>query len=135
MDDWVRPFLWTLAGGGFFALLGGAFGALTGALAWASGRAGGTALGLAVARAFDRAAGGELSRVGKGALAGAADGLVFLGVAGTLLGFVCARSGRGAWDSLVPAMLAGLRLAGGAVCFGGLAYFLVLFSGGPHRRP
>jgi hypothetical protein len=125
MDEPTRLFLWVLAAGGFGAVLGAGFGALTGALSWAKGNATGTAVGLGVARAFDRAAGGEMSPARKGALVGGADGLVFLGVLGTAVGYLLAARGRPAWATFRPAMTAALLLTGGAALFGLLGYGLL----------
>jgi hypothetical protein len=125
MDEQTRLFLWVLAGGAFFGLLGAAFGAVSGALTWKSGRAAGTALGLAVARAFARAADSELSRGRTGALVGAVDGLAFLGCVGVGIGFVAGCRGPAEWQTFGPAMLAGALLVAGGLFFGALAYGVV----------
>lgn len=125
MDERVRTFAWVLAGTGFFGLLGAAFGALAGLISWRNGRPTGTAAGLAVARAFARAAGREFPPGRSGALAGGADGLLFLGVLGAVLGLVAAAKGRAGWAVLGPAAFGGLSLVGGAVFFGLHAYWIV----------
>jgi hypothetical protein len=123
MDEGLWTFALTLGCGAFGALLGAAFGATAGAVYWREGRAAGTALGLRVARAFERVAGRELSPGGRGALVGATDGFVFLGVAGVALGAVVARSG-GAGDVLAPVALGAALLAATAAALGLLAYGL-----------
>jgi hypothetical protein len=125
MDERTRLFLWVLAGGGFFALLGAAFGALTGALTWRSGRAAGTGLGLAVARAFARVADAELSPTRTGALVGGVDGAAFLGVVGAIIGYVAGARRPAEWQTLRSAMLAGALLVLGGAFFGLLAYRIV----------
>ncbi len=125
MDEQTRLFLWVLAGGGLFGLLGAAFGAFTGALTWTSGRASGTALGLAVARAFARASEREMSPGRKGALIGAVDGLVFLGVVGVALGLFAGLNRPAEWETFRPVLLGGALLAAGGAGFGVLAYAVV----------
>jgi hypothetical protein len=126
MDERVRISLWLVGGGGLGALLGGAFGALTGALYWNSGRSAGTRFGHAVADSFARAAGREPSRLRRGAIVGAADGVLFLGALGILAGGLGAAGPSGGsvrW--LASVMLTGLLLVIGGVFFGLLAYALV----------
>jgi hypothetical protein len=125
MDDRLRISLWMVGGAGLGGVLGGVFGAVTGWLYWKSGRAAGTRFGLAVAESFARAADGEMSHAGRGAIAGAADGILFLGSLGTLSGLLLAVSRRGETPFLVPAVLTGLVLLGGALFFGVLAYGMV----------
>jgi len=128
VDEQTRLFLWVLACAGGFAVLGGLFGAVTGYVAWKEGRAAGTALGLSVGRAFARAAGGKLPPQREGALVGAADGVVFLGGLGTVIGLVLCLRGQAGWEAISPALFAGMALVGAAVLFGGLAC-LLLFTG------
>src|SRR5438552_974629 len=125
MDERTRLFLWVLAGGGSFSFLGASFGALTGAMTWKNGRAGGTALGFAVARAFARAAGAELPPVRKGALVGGTDGLVFLGLIGTVIGFIAGARHPSEWATLRPLLFGATLLVAGAAFFGVLAYAIV----------
>jgi hypothetical protein len=124
MDERLALALFTAAGTAAGMVLGGLLGALTGALHWASGRAAGTRFGLAVADAFTRAAGQELSRGLRGAIVGAADGVLFLGIVGTLVGFFLAR-GHIEEQNLWPIAWVALFLLGLAVFFGMLAYTLV----------
>jgi hypothetical protein len=127
MDDRARLFFLVLAGGLGFGVLGAAFGAVTGAVSWKNGRAAGTALGLGVARAFARLSEDEFSPAWKGALVGGTDGLAFLGVVGTAIGYLAGREGVG-WRVLPTAFLAAVLLAAGAIALGLLAY--VLLAGG-----
>jgi hypothetical protein len=90
MSDQQIMFLWVLLSGAFGAALGAAFGAIVGAITWLNGRAAGTFLGLSLARAYERAAERELTPGKKGALIGGADGAVFLGVIGVLVGALIA---------------------------------------------
>ncbi len=123
MDDRLRVFALVLGCGGFCALLGGVFGAITGATYWGSGKAAGTAVGLRVARAF--AGGQELSRKAHGALVGAIDGLVFLGVVGVLTGAFLAHARQDEGEWLAPAAVGLAFLVALAVLFGALAYAVV----------
>jgi hypothetical protein len=124
MDPGVRTFLWVVATGGFFAVLGGVFGCITGVITWKGGRAAGTFVGASVAQAFARAAGKELSRTTRGALTGGVDGFVFLGLLGTVIGAIVAWQRPQEWQTLRPLALTGLSLVGAALGFGGLAYIL-----------
>jgi hypothetical protein len=125
MDPQMRTFLWVLGSAGFFALLGGVFGAITGVVTWTSGRAAGSTLGLAVARAFARAAEKDLPPAIKGALIGGTDGFVFLGLVGVAAGAFAASRYPASWETFWPLALGGVLIAGGALCFGGLAYLLL----------
>ena len=80
MDERVRISLWVVSGGGLGAILGGAFGGLTGALYAQSGRVAGTGLGRRVADALAGAGERQASAVQHGAITGAADGFLFLGI-------------------------------------------------------
>ena len=84
-----------------------------------------TVFGLTVARAFARAADGELSRGSAGAIVGAVDGIVFLGITGTLVGAFLASCGRADSALVAPAAAAVLALVGSAVLFGLLAYGMI----------
>ncbi len=137
MDDRLRVFAVVLGSGGFCAVLGGAFGAVTGATYWGSGKAAGTVFGLSVARAL--AGGRELSRKAHGAIVGAIDGALFLGLLGAAAGafLAHARHDEGGYLALAAAGLAFLVAL--AVLFGALAYAVVragvyavvgLFAGG-----
>jgi hypothetical protein len=125
MDDNLRIFAWVLLSGGFGALLGGAFGCLSGTMYWRSGRTAGTALGLGVAQSFNRAANGRLTRGQQGAIVGTADGIVFLGLVGTVAGACFAYSGKASAATLGPVALAALMLVAGATFFGLLAYAIL----------
>jgi hypothetical protein len=122
MDERLRVFLWIAGGGAFFAVLGAGFGGLAGALYWRGGRTAGTGLGLAVARAFDRAAGQSMSRTARGAITGAVDGFLFLGLLGLALGALAVYSGKVRPSVVGPVVVGALLLAAGALFFGGLAY-------------
>jgi hypothetical protein len=122
MDEKLHILGWIAGSGGFFAVLGSAFGALAGGLYARSGRRAGTGLGLGVAQALARAGGKELSPTAQGAIVGAVDGFLFLGVLGSLAGAVAAYSGRARLEMVRPVMLGALLLVGGAGFFGGLAY-------------
>jgi hypothetical protein len=123
MDDRLQVFAVTLASGGFCAVLGGLFGAFTGATYWGSGKSAGTVLGLSFARAF--AGGRELSRTAYGALVGAIDGFVFLGILGAVAGAFLTYRHPGDGGPLGPAALGLTMLVGLAVLFGALAYAAV----------
>jgi hypothetical protein len=125
MDANLQVFLWLAGGGGFFAVLGGLFGAVAGALYWHSGRASGTAFGLGVAQAFARVADKELSRPGRGAITGAADGVLFLGPLGILAGAVVVSGGWADSRWLAVGAWLALCVAAAAVLFGVLAYAMV----------
>jgi hypothetical protein len=128
MDDKLQAFACVVASGSFGAVLGCLFGALAGGLYWKSGRASGTILGAEVARAFARAARTELTRVQKGALIGATDGIVFLGVCGTVAGAVLVYTGHAQWEVVRPVGLIAASLVGAAAFFGALAY-AILYAG------
>jgi hypothetical protein len=126
MDAQLRTFAWLVGSGAFLALVGGVFGAVSGATYWRSDRSSGTVFGLTVARAFARAGGGEMSRGTQGAIVGAVDGIVFLGITGTVVGALLAsRGGRADTTFLVPAAGAVVALAASAALFGLLAYSMI----------
>lgn len=137
MDERLRVFAMVLGSGGFCAVLGGLFGAVTGATYWGSGRAAGTVFGLRVARAL--AGGQELPRKTYGAIVGAIDGFLFLGLLGSLAGAFLAHARHGEGEYLAPAAAGLAFLVALAVLFGALAYAVVragvyaivgLFAGG-----
>ncbi|HZY89060.1 MAG TPA: hypothetical protein VFE78_29830 [Gemmataceae bacterium] len=123
MDDRLRVFAVVLGSGGFCAVLGGLFGALTGATYWGSSKAAGTVVGLTVARAL--AGGRELSRKAHGAIVGAIDGIVFLGVVGSLAGAFLAHGRHDEGEFLGPAAAGLAFLVALAALFGTLAYAAV----------
>jgi hypothetical protein len=125
MDEGLWTFVLALGCGAFAALLGAAFGAVAGLVYWREGKASGTKLGHGVAQALERAGGRELSPGGRGALVGAVDGFVFLGVVGTVVGVLVARAGHGSGAELGPAAVAAVLLASLATGLGLLAYGLV----------
>jgi hypothetical protein len=124
MDQIWRNLLCVLGCGGYGAALGAAFGAVTGAVYWGSGRAAGSGLGQRLAAAFEEA-GDELSPRARGALVGAADGFLFLGILGTALGLALAFTGTADAALLVTLAVGGVLVAVAAVVFGVLAYAVV----------
>lgn len=124
MDDRLRIFIWILGSGGSLALLGAAFGAIVGYIHVSNGGGAGTTFGLTVARAVENAAGKELSSTRKGAIIGAADGFLFLGVLGVLFGAFQGYRGTPPGEFMdLAAVLGGLMV--GAVADGLMAYALV----------
>jgi hypothetical protein len=121
----MQLFLWVLGSGGFFAALGAVFGALSGGLYWKSGRVCGTSAGLRFAEAFARFSEREMSPARKGALVGAADGFLFLGLVGALLGAVAVYRVHPPSQLMLPVAWSGLALGGGAVAFGLLALAII----------
>jgi len=130
MDDRLDIFLWTLAGAFSFALLGGLFGGLAGWLSARHGSTSGTLLGRKAADAVARLLERELTEAGRAALVGGADGALFLGLIGTLIGLVAGHRGEAPAAWLVPGFAILLLLVVGAVFFGLLAYGLVRLSVG-----
>jgi hypothetical protein len=116
MDYPTRLFLWSLLGAAFFGLLGALFGALTALVNHFDGRAAGSFVGHLVARSFD-----SLSAVRRAALVGGVDGLVFGGLAGTVLVFVLLPREASAWPRLRPVFGTGLALVAVALLLGLLA--------------
>ena len=125
MDDSLRIFLWTLGGALSFALLGALFGGLAGWLSWRHGSATGSVVGRKVAEALARLRDGGLTADQRAAAVGAADGALFLGLVGTLIGLVAGRRGEDPAAWLLPVFAAVVLLVGGAALFGTLAYGLV----------
>lgn len=124
MDARLQVFLCLAGGGGFFAVLGGLFGAIAGTLYWRSGQASGTAFGLSVTRAFDRVSETRLSPGVRGAITGAADGVLFLGTLGLLAGGFAAYSGLVEVQWLFGLAWIATTLVAVALAFGVLAYAL-----------
>ncbi len=122
MDERMRISLWVVSGGGFGVVMGGAFGGLTGALFARSGRAAGTDFGRRVADAFASAGEREPSLIRRGALTGAADGVLFLGILGLVGGALLGAGGLPTEELLWPAVMTGSSLIAGAAFFGVLAY-------------
>jgi hypothetical protein len=125
VDERTETFLLLLGCGAFGGLLGAAFGAIAGALSWGGGRAAGTAAGLAVARAVARVSRTEPTRVGRGALVGAVDGFLFLGLVALGVGFLLHRFGQVDGHILGVLALTGLVLTVAAAALGALAYALL----------
>jgi hypothetical protein len=120
VDEQLLTFARVLACGGFFAFVGALFGGFVGHLSWKRGRPAGSVAGLSVARAMARMAGQEGTPGSTGALVGAVDGFLFLGLSGVALGLFAAKSHMG-WAVLNRLAFGFLVLSGGAVFFGGLA--------------
>jgi hypothetical protein len=125
MDDRLALFAWTLVGAGGFAVLGSLFGAVAGGMAWRHGNATGSIVGGWVVRVITRVTERELSPVQRGAIGGAVDGFVFLGVVGTLFGLAVGFSGRLPGEWIVPALVLTGCLLAAAAFFGLLAYALI----------
>src|SRR6185437_3806204 len=124
MDERLRISLWIVSGGGLGGVLGGAFGGLAGMLHARSGHSAGTGFGRRVAAAFARTAEREPSPSRRGAITGAADGVLFLGILGTLLGALVASVGNADPRWLGVAAMGSVLLVGAAAFFGILAYAL-----------
>ncbi len=124
MDERLRISLWIVCGGGLGTVLGGAFGALAGALYAQHGGSAGTRFGRSVADAFARNAEEEPSLVRQAAITGAADGVLFLGIVGTLAGAGVAILSNAHPRWLGVAALSSALLVGGAALFGTMAYAL-----------
>jgi hypothetical protein len=127
MDDRLRLFLFLLAHAGSMAVLGAVFGAVVGAWYYRSGKAAGTYFGLSVARAFARVSEREFSRGTLGAIIGAVDGLIFLGMIGMVIGAIQAYQGE-ELKILGPVLLVAALMAG-AVYFGVIARGLIRAPG------
>jgi hypothetical protein len=124
MDNRFSVFLWTLGGGLAFALLGGLFGGLSGWLSWRNGNASGSGLGRRVSDALAHLFAEGPTDGQKAALTGAADGALFLGILGILLGLWASQRETPA-DWVLPGILLLVLLGGGAALFGMLAYGLI----------
>jgi hypothetical protein len=125
MDEPLILFAWTLGGTVAFGVLGALFGGLSGWISWRSGSASGSIVGRRVADALARLIETEMSDPQRGALIGAADGGFFLGLIGTLVGLLAARSGHAPQSWLVPLFLITVALVAGALLFGVLALGLL----------
>jgi hypothetical protein len=125
MDEPLILFAWTLGGTVAFGVLGALFGGLSGWISWRNGSASGSVVGRRVADALARLFETEMSDPQRGALIGAADGGFFLGLLGTLVGVIAARSGHAPQSWLVPLFLITLALVTGALMFGVLALGLI----------
>jgi len=125
MDEPLILFAWTLGGTIAFGTLGALFGGLSGWLSWRGGSASGSVLGRRIADALARLIEKELTDSQRGALIGAADGGLFLGLVGTLVGLVAAGSGHAPESWLVPLFFITLSLVLGAILFGVLALGLI----------
>jgi hypothetical protein len=125
MDDRLSLLLWTLAGAFSFALIGGLFGGLASWLSWRGGSASGSIVGRRVADALARLLEGEPTAGQKAVLTGAADGALFLGLLGTLIGLLAGQHEQSPAAWLLPAFGVLVLLAAGAILFGALASGLV----------
>jgi hypothetical protein len=125
MDEIWHHMAWIIGCGGCGAVLGMAFGAVTGAVHWGGGRAAGTFLGHRALEAFEAAGGREYSPRQRGALVGATDGFLFLGVLGTLLGVVFTYVAAPDAGVVIYLAIGGFLIALAAAFFGMLAYALV----------
>jgi hypothetical protein len=124
MDERLQAFLWILGSFGVGGALGATFGAVAGGLYWRAGGAAGTRLAQRVVDAFGRFAERDFTVTTKGALVGAIDGFVFLGVVGTLIGVVAMRGGPEHTSALGKIGVGATLLVAGAIFFGVLAYTL-----------
>src|SRR5262245_9079503 len=125
MDDRLSLLLWTLAGAFAFALVGGLFGGLAGWLSWRNGNACGSIVGRRMADALAQLMKDEPTEAQRAVLVGASDGVLFLGLIGTLLGLLASQRDQPPADWLLPAVSILVLLAAGAALFGALAYGLV----------
>src|SRR5271163_3037120 len=89
----LSPAAWAAIGAVSLAPVGAMFGAAAGAVARASGRTPGGAPGRAVLNFFARAWRTEFSPPAAGAIAGAADGALFLCCVGVVVGLVAGYGG------------------------------------------
>lgn len=125
MDEPLILFAWTLGGTVAFGVLGALFGGLSGWLSWRGGSASGSVLGRRVADALARLIETEMTDPQRGALIGAADGGFFLGLLGTVIGLIAAKSGHAPQSWLLPLFFITLSLVLSAVMFGVLALGLI----------
>jgi len=125
MDDRLSLLLWTLGGAFSFALVGGLFGGLASWLSWRGGSASGSLVGRLVADALARLMEGEPTEGQKAVLTGAADGALFLGLIGTLIGLLAGQHDQPPASWLLPAFGILVLLTAGAVLFGALVGGLV----------
>jgi len=125
MDESLILLAWILGGTVAFGVVGALFGGLAAWLSCRAGHAPGSIVGRRVADALARLREEELTDLQKGALTGAADGAFFLGLVGTVVGVIAARSGRAPATWLIPLFLIMLALTGGALLFGATAAGIV----------
>ncbi|HTU23636.1 MAG TPA: hypothetical protein VMG10_36705 [Gemmataceae bacterium] len=124
MDERLRICLWMVGVGGFGAVLGGVFGAVTAVLYARNGGAAGTRLARNLVKNFFQSGDGQPSPTFHAAVLGAADGFFFLGTLGLVAGAFLGKCGWTANELLLPIVLSGVLLIGGAMLFGTLAYAL-----------
>jgi hypothetical protein len=124
MDERFRIFFCILGGAAGFGLIGAAFGGLARALFHASGKAAGSGIGAAAVRGLEYVRDEEVSDRTRAVVAGAADGAVFLGVVGGLLGAYTGYQGPEQTPLLLDALLGAAVLAVAAVLFGVTAYLM-----------
>jgi hypothetical protein len=122
MDERLRICLWLVSGCCLGIVLGGVFGALTGIWTVRDGRAAGTGFGRRVAESLARTARHEMSPLRLGALTGAADGVLFLGIVGLATSAFVAIVAGADLRWLPFAALAATLLVSLAAFFGVLAY-------------
>jgi hypothetical protein len=124
MDERFRIFFCILGGAAGFGLIGAAFGGLARALFHASGKASGTAVGAAAVRGLEHLRGEDLSAPARARVSGAADGAVFLGALGGLLGAYAGYQGPEEMPLLLYALLGAAALALAAALFGVTGYLM-----------
>ncbi len=124
MDDHWRTFVWAVAGGGLLGVLGLLFGALTGVLTRLDGRAAGGIIGRTVLRKINQVRERPLSSTVAAGIVGGAEGTVFLGVFGVLLGALIGYLGLLTARMGLLLGLGGVVLVLAAALFGVLAYLL-----------
>ena len=124
MDERFRIFFCILGGAAGFGLIGAVFGALARALFHASGKTSGTGIGAAAVRGLEHLRGEDLSEWSRARVSGAADGAVFLGVLGGLLGAYAGYQGPEEMPLLLDALLGAAVLALAAVLFGVTGYVM-----------
>jgi hypothetical protein len=124
MDERIRIFFCILGGAVGFGVIGAVFGGFARALFHASGKASGTAVGAAAVSGLEYLRGDELSDLARARVSGAADGAVFLGVLGGLLGAYAGYQGPEETPLVLYALLGAAVLAVGAVLFGVTGYLM-----------
>jgi hypothetical protein len=118
MDERFRIFFCILGGAAGFGLIGAVFGGLARVLFHASGKTSGSGIGTAAVRGLEYLRDAEVSERARALVSGAADGAVFLGVAGGLLGAYAGYQGPEWTPLLLDALLGAAVLAVAAVLFG-----------------
>ena len=124
MDERFRIFFCILGGAAGFGLVGAGFGALARVLFHASGKTSGTGIGTAAVRGLEYLRDEEVSERARALVSGAADGAVFLGVAGGLLGAYAGYRGPEWTPLLLDTLLGAAVLALAAVLFGVTGYLM-----------